>query len=135
MFKLRYLDSFGSPSAVSIPMIAGVNYEAGLPLTALGAIATGTTKPEYICLEKATGVADEKVAAYRILPQHTFETKFCLQFSLSFLFQRRRNFHRRPHKQPCQFAVFLVMFLAKRFRYLKHSLQVLDQQQFCHIMV
>lgn len=75
MFKLRYLDSFGSPSAVSIPMVADVNYEAGLPLTALGAVATGTTKPEYICLEKATGVADEKIAAYRILPQHTFETK------------------------------------------------------------
>ena len=75
MFKLRYLDSFGSPSAVSVPMTAGVNYEAGLPLTAAGVIAAGTVKPEYICLEKATGVAGENVAAFRILPQHTFETK------------------------------------------------------------
>ena len=75
MFKLRYLDSFGSPSAVSIPMTADVKYEAGLPLTAAGAIATGAVKPEYICLEKATGVAGENVAAFRILPQHTFETK------------------------------------------------------------
>lgn len=74
MFKLKYLDGFGTPSAVPVEMVADVEYEAGLPLTAAGAIASDTTKPEYICLEKAKGVAGEQVAAFRILPQHTFET-------------------------------------------------------------
>ena len=75
MFKLHHTDVCGTPSAVSIPMTAGVQYEAGLPLTATGAVATGTTKPEYICLEKATGVAGGTVAAFRILPQFTFEAQ------------------------------------------------------------
>ena len=74
MFKLHHTDVYGTPSAVLIPMTADVEYEADLPLTSAGAIASGTTKPEYICLEKVKGVAGGKVAAYRILPQYTFET-------------------------------------------------------------
>lgn len=74
MFKVHHTDVSGTPSAVSIPMAKDVEYKAGLPLTAAGAVASGTTKPEYICLEKAKGVAGGTVAAYRILPQFTFET-------------------------------------------------------------
>ena len=74
MFILKYLDSFGTPSAVPVEMVADVEYEAGLPLTSAGAVAEGEVKPAYICLEKAKGVAGEHVAAFRILPQHTFAT-------------------------------------------------------------
>lgn len=74
MFRLHHTDRIGTPAAVIIPAAAGVEYAADLALTATGAVASGTTKPEYICGEKKTGAAGEGVLAYKILPGDVYET-------------------------------------------------------------
>lgn len=59
-----------------LPCGSGTSYAPGQGLvisSGVATIATGTTKPTYICQEKKTGVTGESVQAVRITPDLTLE--------------------------------------------------------------
>ena len=75
--KIAYRNITSTEPIVFVPCSSGVAYEAGLPITvASGAavVATGTTKPTHICVQKRAGVTDEEVGAILITPDMVFET-------------------------------------------------------------
>ncbi len=74
MFNLAYKDNCGTPSGVLIPMAEGVTYVPGVALDEKGEVASGETKPAYICAGSGAGVLDGEILAHRIYDDMVFET-------------------------------------------------------------
>lgn len=67
-----------------MPATEGLAAEVGMALTmSSGKLvkATGSTKPEFICMEKKTAAAGEMLHVERVRPETEYETELSAQFS------------------------------------------------------
>lgn len=74
--KLHVSQTMLANPLVELPCAAGTAYKIGQALVVandVASLATGATKPEYICQAEKTGTAGETVQAIAVLPGEIYE--------------------------------------------------------------
>ena len=74
--KLHVSQTMNANPLLELPCAADTAYKVGQALTVIGgvaALASGTTKPEYICMAEKTGVDGGLVPAIAVLPGEIYE--------------------------------------------------------------